>query len=437
MPRRLCIERVFDSLDGVFGEVIERVGEAGDQELLAELADIEDRRRTDAAREAALLAELESRKVYRADDHATMYGLLRSRLHWSDRECGERMRLARFVADHPDLGEALSEAWVSVANAGELARVGSAAARAGVGHPAIERELGALARLAERREHDDFRLHTGEWERRINRAETDAVSKSAHDRRSAHVHVGAAGGELVAEFGSADAIEIAEIFSAYVDAEWRSDRDAAVEAFGDGATPSTFARTGAQRRADALKQIFVDAVSTPPGARAPEPTVNIHVDHATFVDVLTEAAVLPERACDPFDDPTPHVADRMCRTETGHPLDHDEVLRILLDGHVRMVIRDDEGVPIRWGRRRRLFGGAARDAVRSMSTRCTHPGCRNHVKRTETDHTVDWSRGGLTDPANGNPRCRRHNNAKNRGFTVWRDPEGVWHTYRPDGTEVG
>jgi hypothetical protein len=71
-----------------------------------------------------------------------------------------------------------------------------------------------------------------------------------------------------------------------------------------------------------------------------------------------------------------------------------------------------------------------------MATRCTHPGCRVRLKRTQTDHTVDFARGGRTDPSNGNPRCLRHNLTKNRGFTVWRDRSGDWHTYRPDGTEV-
>ena len=108
----------------------------------------------------------------------------------------------------------------------------------------------------------------------------------------------------------------------------------------------------------------------------------------------------------------------------------------MLVGYIRYVVRNEEGVPITWGRKRRLFEGPARDAVRSMATRCTHPGCRVRLKRTQTDHTVDFARGGHTDPGNGNPRCLRHNLTKNRGFTVWRDPTGDWHTYRPDGTEV-
>ena len=112
------------------------------------------------------------------------------------------------------------------------------------------------------------------------------------------------------------------------------------------------------------------------------------------------------------------------------------MLQLALEGYVRFVIHDDTGIPIRWGRRRRLFTGAARDAVLSLSSRCTHPGCRVRARRSQADHTLDYARGGPTDPANGNPRCPRHNRLKNHGYTVHRDRQGHWHTYRPDGTEI-
>ena len=106
-------------------------------------------------------------------------------------------------------------------------------------------------------------------------------------------------------------------------------------------------------------------------------------------------------------------------------------------GGIRQICSGVGGTPTQWGRKRRLFEGAARDAVRSLFPRCTHPGCRVRTKRTHTDHTLDYAKGGTTDPANGNPRCRRHNQAKNQGYTVHRDALGEWHTYRPDGTEIG
>ena len=87
----------------------------------------------------------------------------------------------------------------------------------------------------------------------------------------------------------------------------------------------------------------------------------------------------------------------------------DHVLRILLEGYVRFVIQNDEGVPIKWGRLRRLFKGAARDAVLSLSPRCTTPGCRVRSRRCEANHLHEYCEGGSTDPDNGGPGCDRHN----------------------------
>ena len=37
---------------------------------------------------------------------------------------------------------------------------------------------------------------------------------------------------------------------------------------------------------------------------------------------------------------------------------------------------------------------------------------------------------------NEGPLCARHNRIKTRGYRTWRDDVGVWHTQRPDGTEI-
>ena len=39
--------------------------------------------------------------------------------------------------------------------------------------------------------------------------------------------------------------------------------------------------------------------------------------------------------------------------------------------------------------------------------------------------------------ANGGPACNHHNRWKNNGTITLRDAKGRWHTYRPDGTEIG
>ena len=90
-----------------------------------------------------------------------------------------------------------------------------------------------------------------------------------------------------------------------------------------------------------------------------------------------------------------------------------------------------------FGRRRRLFTGAAREAVMLYSPRCIWPGCATPAGRCDADHTHDWQHGGITAPANGAPICPRHDRWKNGGYRVRRDGAGIWHTCRADGSEIG
>ena len=107
-----------------------------------------------------------------------------------------------------------------------------------------------------------------------------------------------------------------------------------------------------------------------------------------------------------------------------------------MQGHVRFAVANEQGIPITWGGN----VGCSLDPPARRSCHCRVdvriPAAELRAGRSQADHTVEYARGGLTDPANGGPQCRRHNNAKNEGFTVWRDPMGAWHTYRPDGTEI-
>ena len=127
-------------------------------------------------------------------------------------------------------------------------------------------------------------------------------------------------------------------------------------------------------------------------------------------------------------------AQRRC--ESGDvTLDPDDVFTAAVLGRIRAIVVDRAGVPIKVGRRSRLFRGPLRDALLATGGRCSCRGCTNR-HRLEIDHIIDWQHHGTTDADNGDPRCRWHNNLKNKGFTTWRDPEGIWHTDRPDGTEI-
>lgn len=417
-----------------FVEGFESLAELSFVDAELRFRELEVERRRVEAEQAVLLGLFENRQRFRADGHASVFGVLRSSVHWSDAECRARTKLARLIAAHPEVGEALHDGRISVANAEAIARL-FANPRVGDRFQSV---LGNLLREAEVREYDDFRLLPERWEliadREARRERTDA-----HQRRRVGFEPRRGGGSrMVVDWGDLDAARNAEILDRVVeelfDADWADTK----QRFGDQASLELMARSEQQRRADALSLIFERAVSTPVGAKKPDPVAVILVDHHTVTELLTEAGLFPERvAVDPFDDPTPLISRRHCETVDGMVINPDAVLQVLLEGYVRFVILDDEGVPIKWGRQRRFFEGAARDAVLCLMGRCAHPGCRVKASRVEIDHRKPYSEGGATDPDNGAPLCRRHNKQKHRQrWRIDRDTQRRFRTYRNDGTEI-
>lgn len=416
----------------MLSEAVTRANELGDEALVMHLRGLESRRRELEAETAEALAELDRRKANRVDGHASMWGLLRATVGWSDRECRERMRIARLVAAFPDVGEVLADGQASTANVAEIAR-GFANPRCG---DEIESVLGTLLTEACRMEHDDLRIVVRRWETLADIDGSHRDAQAGHERRNAHCGVWDGIGQIAAEWGEVDGLANREIFDRFCEAEFRSDWEATVAEHGDAACVALMPRTDAQRRADAVTAIFAAAVTAPADGRRPVPVLNVFVDHETFTGLLVEREFLPHRFVDPFESGSPLATGRRCETEHGDPVDPVTALQIALEGHLRFVILDDVGVPIRWGRDRRLFEGAARDAVMCLSHRCTHPGCRIPSRRSQADHTKPWSQGGRTDPGNGGPKCKKHNLLGNQGYATSRDHRGRWHVHRPDATEI-
>jgi Domain of unknown function (DUF222) len=405
-----------------------------DDELVARLRSVEERRRRLAAEEATLLAEADRRRLYRSDAHASMWGWLRSEHKWSEGECRRRMRVARLCDRFAEVHELLADAALPVAAVEEIGR-GYANPRCG---DEIEFVIGELAGAAQRFEHDELRRLVRRWELLADSDGAHRDAEAVHDRRNAHVVVSMGEGHLAAQVGALDGAEATEIFERFCDAEFRTDWERAKEVLGDDVCRAALARTDAQRRADALMAIFRTAAGASAGTKQPQPVVNLLVDYATFENHLIELDLLPERYEDPWDDLVPRLADRRCETTTGEPVTPHEVFQAAMAGHVRRIVVNAAGQVIEQSPLQRLFRGPARDAVMLQSSRCTQPGCRIPVGRCQADHLHPSSKGGRTVTTNAGPACPRHNRARyERGFTTRRDADGTWHTYRPDGTEIG
>ncbi len=420
------------SPDGVAG--LKAFAEACDPAVLdGLLRDVELEARRLEARRAVLLAAAERRKVFRADAHASMWGMLRANLGWSEADCKGRMRVARLCDQFPEALDTLASGTASVANIGEIAR-GFANPRVG---DQIEAVLPQLLNDAARLEHDEVRDRVRRWELLTD---VDGAHRQAgidHESRNAHVTDFAGIVTVVGTATGIEGAEIREIFERFVDAEFRTDWDAAKIQHGDQVSKALLARTDGQRRADALLAIFRTAAAAAPGTQWRRPVVNILVDQRTFEDHLTLQGLFPEWYTNPFEQRAdPLLRDRRCETTTGTLLTPAEVFQAALAGHIRYQIVNTVGQVVRQGRKQRLFTGLTREAVMQQSKRCTHPGCRAR-RQLQADHTTPYSHGGSTTTTNGGPGCPRHNRDRyTRGYTVTRTTTG-WHTYRPDGTAIG
>jgi hypothetical protein len=383
-------------------------------------------RRAEAAI-VAVLDEADLSGVWKVDGHASVRGWARATVRWSFVEVRDRMRTLTLFRDAPLVAAELAGGRIGVAQVRELAR-----ARA---NPRVGDELAAavpvLVEHAEQLPFNEFRVCVQRWEALADVDGTHQDHQAAHAGRRAQASMVGNTFYLDAAGGAVDGVAMTEILSRFEQAQFDAEWDELTARYGDDARPALMERTNGQRRFDALKAIFERAASAPPGARPPEPVVNVVVDQPQYEAWL--ARLSEEQPDAPLPDPA-EVDRRRCETIDGVPLDPADVVMASLIGHVRRVVMNRAGVVIEMGRKSRLFTGSAREAAKLQGTRCLWPGCGR--PRTQIDHSTDWAHRGPTDPANAGPGCGRHNRFKNRGYTVWRDERGRWHTYRPDGTEI-
>ncbi len=269
---------------------------------------------------------------------------------------------------------------------------------------------------------------------------------SRENRHVARSRVGA-GHLLHAEGDALSGDIISSILDAHADAEFNNDILDRLRRFGDGADQHPLARTATQRTYDALIAIFLKAAGTTE-TTTQVPLVNIFCTESVLSDAIRDfvggsvagSVAGSVGATGPRSQPDGRASSqrlRLCETASGAPVDPHDLVIAALVGQVRRVVVDSAGRVLDLGRRRRLFVGAAREAVLLMGDRCSHPGCEQRSGQIQIDHLAGWaSRAGPTNPFNGGPTCPRHNRAKERGrFTVVRDEDG-WHHFRPDGTEI-
>ena len=421
--------------------------------------------------------------AWREDGHTSVRCWLRAVTGWSEPRLSRCLRAARLCIDAPPVLTALARGKITSDRVDVLAR---AWANPRVRELLVDGIDDFLAYTP--RAHQDFELFIRNW---VTYADLDGGHRTAEDGHHAR-HLVISPLEdgttmLRGELPPALAVQFRAVLDAYVHTEFLADHEHAIAAHGPDVTAAQYPRTHRQRVLDALMHITLDAAThcqqpttadtgagdetsddTDPAAenaptalrattgaverRTPviEPTVMIHADIATLTKTLELLRPTIDSTIQLHDIGTltlgqlnaqlaATVDPRQLRAHTGDgtPLPLADILTALLIGKIRVVIEDEHGVITHAGRSRRLFTGPQRDLVLAAATHCIHPGCNRPGNHCQADHLHPHSHGGPTDTTNGGPRCSHHNRWRHQhGYTTTRDPNGTWHTWRPDGTEV-
>ncbi len=394
-------------------------------EATASMVELDRLARRVHAAQLDLMANIDRRGLHRGDGFASVKTLARHAGRHSGGEALDRDRARRMLAELTDVAEAFRAGGIGIDQVHLLGRVHANPRVAG----AMTLRQQWFIDQAQLVDYRTFEIRVREWERLIDEDGAEPANERTHRNRTARLSQNPIdlSWDLTGSFGALQGAAIDEIFRHYIDAEYLADWEAARAIHGDATCGTHLPRSDAQRRADALWRIFEDAAASD---ASPVPT---GFTHSIVWSAETFEAMVARMNGD-TDTPVDPDTYR-CETGDGVPLEPTEAAANAMVNAIRRMVVDARGVVIDLGERR-FFTGAARDAARVASHQCVFVGCCTPASRCEIDHLTEHSRGGRTCPGNGAPECGMHNRLKQRGFTVYRDNDGHWHTLRPDGTEI-
>ena len=123
-------------------------------------------------------------------------------------------------------------------------------------------------------------------------------------------------------------------------------------------------------------------------------------------------------------------------TGLGSAISAARVRMLACDGNVARIVIGPDSVPMDFGRTHRVVPPHLRRAVDLRDKTCVFTGCQAPSWWCDVHHVLHWADGGETCLENSALLCERHHTKVHHGFRIERDPDGRWHTWRPDGTEI-
>lgn len=377
-------------------------GELSETELLDSLPVVHAAITRLTALQTGLVAAADVRQAHRADGMATMKGWLTGHLRMSGTEATGYLRAGRRLEQLPELAAAFAEGAVSAAHVQVVtaavtpARVAKAA-EVGVDQATTDRLLTEAARTLGPED-------TGKAVRRwVAGVDPDGLLDDAAGLPRVLKMAASSGGRVY--------------LSGHLDPVGGETVHAALEAVMNGHRPAGDRRSYAERQGDALVELCRQALNggTLPDVRGERPHVRVSIDLL---------ALCAERG--------------FAELPFAGPITAETARRIACDAGVARIITGPDGLPMDSGREQRTAAVGIRRAIEARDVHCVFAGCTAPAAWCDVHHVVHWAFGGPTSCENGALLCERHHTAVHEGgFDIARDPgTAIWHTFRPDGSEV-
>ncbi|MCP3939062.1 MAG: DUF222 domain-containing protein [Actinomycetia bacterium] len=180
----------------------------------------------------------------------------------------------------------------------------------------------------------------------------------------------------------------------------------------DDITNNDLARTPQQRRHDALVVLAERSNGADADATMASPLLYIRTTEQTLAAALAKAAGIDADAVS--------VEDLECEFDDGTQLTYAQLVKYLVDAKIRTVVQGSDGEVLHFGRTRRWFTKAQKEALAYRDRFC-ECGCGLLARHVDADHHIAWEDLGDTDLTNAVARCRTthtrksvYDNAKRR-----------------------
>jgi hypothetical protein len=381
-----------EDLTGLFGPtVIERTGSL-----------VVARNRLDAVL-ARTVREGELTQAAEHDGKASMSSWLRGHHRLSQGEASRLVRNGRALEQLASLAVAAAAGAVTAEAVSAIAPVASAEnlARAEAQDVDVAAIDAALTTVAATRPHTELRQVVGHYLTRLDPDGTEPDPTESRSFVSARDSKGMVTGRFVL-----DAVGGEKVL-------------AAVESILQASRPAGDVRTRSQQQADALVQLADNALASGdlPKMRTVKPHVAVVIDLDDLVD--------------------PHPGAGAGRTGFGAMISAARARWLACDSVVSRVVMGPDGQLLDLGRTHRVVPPHLRRAVEIRDRTCVFAGCDAPSHWCDVHHVLEWlAQDGDTSLENSALLCERHHTKVHHGFRVERQPNGRWHTWRPDGTEI-